>query len=202
MNKETSSRVSTIAAEILRREPAQGIASPEANVTAYNSLLEKAKILAGSAMSQDETPGQQPKSDATGIHPAPEEFSQAVAADPILHFSQAQVAADPILHFFHYAHLPPQLRGTSRAFFLLAAHVINTVPRNAERTVALRKLLEAKDAAVRANLPTPPMGGRVASKEDEEFKTTARQLDDDEDAQIIETGGADHVRDGDPPFNG
>lgn len=30
---------------------------------------------------------------------------------------------------------------------------IDTTPRNAERTVALRKLLEAKDAGVRAALP-------------------------------------------------
>jgi hypothetical protein len=60
MHKETSSRVSTIAANILQREPARGIASPEANFTAYNALLEKAKILAASCMSQDETPGQQP----------------------------------------------------------------------------------------------------------------------------------------------
>jgi hypothetical protein len=32
----------------------------------------------------------------------------------------------------------------------LAEHVVETLPRNPERTVALRKLLEAKDAAVRA----------------------------------------------------
>ena len=33
--------------------------------------------------------------------------------------------------------------------------MIDKLPRNAERTVALRKLLEAKDCAVRASLPTP-----------------------------------------------
>ena len=32
----------------------------------------------------------------------------------------------------------------------LAAHIVNTLPSNPERTVALRKLLEAKDCAVRA----------------------------------------------------
>lgn len=32
-------------------------------------------------------------------------------------------------------------------------HIVTSLPRNAERTVALRKLLEAKDAAVRANVP-------------------------------------------------
>ena len=34
----------------------------------------------------------------------------------------------------------------------MAATIIDTLPRNPERTVALRKLLEAKDAAVRALL--------------------------------------------------
>lgn len=77
------------------------------------------------------------------IHPTPSEFSEA------------QIAADPILHFFHYAHLPPKLQETSRSFFVLAKHIVQTVPRNPERTVALRKLLEGKDAAVRANLPVP-----------------------------------------------
>jgi hypothetical protein len=76
-----------------------------------------------------------------GIHPA--------------EFTEAQISTDPILHFFHYAHLPEKLKGTSRLFFILASTLVTTLPRNAERTVALRKLLEAKDAAVRANLPAP-----------------------------------------------
>jgi len=75
------------------------------------------------------------------IHPAPQEFSAE------------QIAADPILRFFHYAHLPPALRERSSPFCDLAYRIIATTPRNAERTVALRKLLEAKDAAVRAALP-------------------------------------------------
>jgi hypothetical protein len=37
-------------------------------------------------------------------------------------------------------------------FYELACYIVTALPRNAERTVALRKLLEAKDAAVRANL--------------------------------------------------
>ena len=60
---------------------------------------------------------------------------------------------DPILRFFSYTHLPPDLRDVSRPFAELAEHVFATLPRCAERTVALRKLLEAKDAAVRASLP-------------------------------------------------
>lgn len=75
------------------------------------------------------------------IHPAPQEFTDE------------QLAADPILRFFHYGHLPEALRATSRHFCALAWIIIDTLPRNPERTVALRKLLEAKDAAVRASLP-------------------------------------------------
>ena len=67
-------------------------------------------------------------------------------------FSKNELIEDPILRFFSYAHLPLALQDTSKAFCELALHIIETVPRNAERTVALRKLLEAKDAAVRANV--------------------------------------------------
>lgn len=74
------------------------------------------------------------------IHPAPTEFSAQL------------IDADPILRYFHYTHLPAALQAASRPFCELAAHIVGTLPRNAERTVALRKLLEAKDAAVRANV--------------------------------------------------
>lgn len=68
----------------------------------------------------------------------------AVAAEPIA----PQV--DPIYQFFAYAHLPTALQDASKPFADLAAHILSTLPRNPERTVALRKLLEAKDCAVRA----------------------------------------------------
>ncbi|MFA7295731.1 MAG: hypothetical protein WC211_00930 [Dehalococcoidia bacterium] len=55
-----------------------------------------------------------------------------------------------IVQFFGYTHLPPHLQAVSKPFAELAAHIIGTLPRNPERTVALRKLLESKDAAVRA----------------------------------------------------
>lgn len=57
---------------------------------------------------------------------------------------------EPILQFFAYEHLPPHLQAISRPFAKLAERIVANLPRNAERTVALRKLLEAKDAAVRA----------------------------------------------------
>jgi len=77
----------------------------------------------------------------TDIHPAPTEFTPD------------EIAADHILRFFHYAHLPAALQVRSKPFCDLARLIIDTTPRNAERTVALRKMLEAKDAAVRAALP-------------------------------------------------
>jgi hypothetical protein len=55
-----------------------------------------------------------------------------------------------IEQFFAYAHLPKALQDVSRPFHDLAVDILADIPRNPERTVALRKLLEAKDAAVRA----------------------------------------------------
>jgi hypothetical protein len=112
-----------------------------------------------------------------GIHPAPSEFTDA------------QIATDPILQFFHYAHLPEKLRATSRCFMVLAHTLIMSLPRNPERTVALRKLLEAKDAAVRANLPAPTFGQKSLPIEPE--------ID-----EPVEIGGHDEDRDGPVPFGG
>lgn len=60
--------------------------------------------------------------------------------------------AEPILQFFAYAHLPEHLQEISKPFGDLADRIHLLLPRNAERSTALRKLLEAKDAAVRARL--------------------------------------------------
>ena len=59
---------------------------------------------------------------------------------------------ETIVKFFAYAHLPAFLQAISKPFADLALHIL-TIPRCAERTAALRKLLESKDAAVRAALP-------------------------------------------------
>lgn len=59
---------------------------------------------------------------------------------------------EPILQFFAYDHLPAHLAVISKEFGVLARTIVTELPRNPERTVALRKLLEAKDAAVRARL--------------------------------------------------
>lgn len=60
---------------------------------------------------------------------------------------------DRLLKFFAYAHLrDSNLRDTSKMFHDLAHRVASEIPVGPERTVALRKLLEAKDCAIRATL--------------------------------------------------
>lgn len=56
---------------------------------------------------------------------------------------------DHIMQYFAYKHLPPQLQFVSQPFAELANKIEEFLPNNPERAVALRKLLEAKDAAVR-----------------------------------------------------
>jgi hypothetical protein len=70
--------------------------------------------------------------------------------DPIQTESVAK--QEHILQFFAYEHLPPELQLASQPFASLARAIVATIPRNPERTTALRKLLESKDAAVRAVL--------------------------------------------------
>ena len=57
-----------------------------------------------------------------------------------------------LIQFFAYAHLPEHLQAVSSDFSRLAEIIDRTLPANAEKTTALRKLLEAKDCAVRARL--------------------------------------------------
>jgi hypothetical protein len=59
-----------------------------------------------------------------------------------------------MLQFFGYDHLPLELQDISKQFHDLAQLLVGSLPRNPERTVALRKLLEAKDCAVRTVLYT------------------------------------------------
>lgn len=60
---------------------------------------------------------------------------------------------EPLLKFFAYAHLKPEFAVISQPFGEMAQWIVTTLPSNDQRTQALRKLLEAKDAAVRAVLP-------------------------------------------------
>lgn len=60
-----------------------------------------------------------------------------------------------LLQFFAYDHLRADLKPASEPFFELAVLMDVHLPDNPEKTTALRKLLEAKDCAVRAVLFEP-----------------------------------------------
>ncbi len=60
-----------------------------------------------------------------------------------------------MMRWFEYAHLPPHLAGISKMFHGLATNIVGNIGAGPERTVALRKLLESKDAAVRAYIENP-----------------------------------------------
>ena len=90
--------------------------------------------------------GTEVQADAPADPPAPPKF------DHLPPHLQPKDPPEHILQYFAFAHLPPHLQDVSRPFAALADDIVANVPRNPERTVALRKLLESKDAAVRAKL--------------------------------------------------
>jgi hypothetical protein len=55
-----------------------------------------------------------------------------------------------LLKQFEFGHLPPHLQNISSPFYALAHTMAADLPDNPEKTVGLRKLLEAKDCCVRA----------------------------------------------------
>lgn len=77
---------------------------------------------------------------------------------------QTTTPAEHVMQFFAYEHLPPHLAAVSKPFCDLARILVAEgempagtavqfpLPRNPQRTMALNKLLEAKDHAVRALL--------------------------------------------------
>ena len=60
-------------------------------------------------------------------------------------------ATSALLKYFTYAHLPERLQAVSKPFADLALDMARRLE-GPEATVCLRKLLEAKDCAVRAAL--------------------------------------------------
>lgn len=64
--------------------------------------------------------------------------------------------SEQLLRYFTYDHLPQHLQVISKPFSDLAQRLERDLPQGAEKTTALRKLLEAKDCAVRAALPSEP----------------------------------------------
>lgn len=63
-----------------------------------------------------------------------------------------EIESEYFQQHFRYAHLPPHLQEISKPFAELADFIIENIPKNQERSAGLRKLLEAKDCAVRAKL--------------------------------------------------
>jgi hypothetical protein len=55
-----------------------------------------------------------------------------------------------ILRWFDNSHQPPDLAEVSEWFAELAGRLVADLPSSRERSAALRNLLQAKDAAVRA----------------------------------------------------
>lgn len=62
------------------------------------------------------------------------------------------VKNNPILKYFAYEHLPENLQAISKPIGELAQQMNNVLPEGPEKSAGLRKLLEAKDCFVRANL--------------------------------------------------
>jgi hypothetical protein len=56
------------------------------------------------------------------------------------------------IQWFEYDHLPPALQEVSKSIAELAHLMEDTLPDGPEKSVGMRKLLEAKDAFVRAKL--------------------------------------------------
>ncbi|MCS2147883.1 hypothetical protein [Scandinavium manionii] len=63
----------------------------------------------------------------------------------------------PIIKYFAYEHLPEPLQKVSKPIGDLARQMDDAIPEGPEKSAGLRKLLEAKDALVRAALS----GGRL-----------------------------------------
>ena len=72
---------------------------------------------------------------------------EAMNPPPLRHLD----AVEFILRSFTYKHLPEHLKAVSRPFCTLA-EALAVGPKNEWTRVALHKLLEAKDAAVRAHV--------------------------------------------------
>lgn len=56
------------------------------------------------------------------------------------------------IKYFEYGHLPMNLQRVSQLFHALARKLEDELPDSAEKSAGMRKLLEAKDCFVRAQL--------------------------------------------------
>ena len=83
-----------------------------------------------------------------------ERINKLMSKDPIKLTNPASKHIYPIYEYFSYSHLPEHLQAISRPFHDIACNMINKQAGayNEELNHGLRKLLEAKDCFVRANI--------------------------------------------------
>lgn len=83
-------------------------------------------------------------------HPAPE-VKESFVPPPYALLSSTTIKF-PDIQYFAYDHLPAHLQEVSQKFFNLATWMCNTFTYSKQLEISLYKLLEAKDAAVRAKI--------------------------------------------------
>lgn len=89
-------------------------------------------------------------------------MNSSLPSDMSLDLTGRSPAITGLLTCMDYRHLPDDLRGPAESCYALALHLVASLPDGPELTMALRKLLEAKDCAVRARLAqisARPTGG-------------------------------------------
>lgn len=86
-------------------------------------------------------------------------------------------APNRLMHYFAAEHLPPHLYGVSRACGDLAETMDLLLDESPEKTVGLRKLLEAKDCFVRAMLDQHRQGENAGAypRKDASLDQTLRE---------------------------
>jgi hypothetical protein len=102
-----------------------------------------------------DTPDASDAATSFGLHggePVTQELTDRLITKAVQDALDSVTSFEPLLQFFQFGHLLPHLAVISQHFAELACRVVADLPCNPERTVALRKLLEAKDCAVRAVL--------------------------------------------------
>jgi hypothetical protein len=84
---------------------------------------------------------------------------------PSIDLTGRHPAVVSIMRWFDHGHLPARLAAVAAPCAELAAHAVATLPDGPELTAGLRKLLEAKDCLVRAELDRT--GERVIPRDED-----------------------------------
>jgi hypothetical protein len=87
------------------------------------------------------------------IQPVPDLTGRCEAGNQ-LYLAKGQVMPSTTIQYFSYAHLPEQLQRISKPIHDLAHLMEEELPDGPEKSAGMRKLLEAKDCFVRANIVT------------------------------------------------